>query len=86
MVERVIKVTNETGLHARPATMLVKECTKYKSDIKLQLGDKLAEGKSILGLMSLGLTHNDEFVIRAHGEDELMAIENIEKFFSELED
>lgn len=70
MQEREVTIVPEEGLHARPAAEFVKEAKKYESDIKVIKGDKEANAKSSLSLMSLGAAKDDELTIRAEGEDE----------------
>jgi len=67
-------IISETGLHARPATLVVSCASKFKSDIKIQKNDKLINGKSILGLLSLGIVKGEEITILAEGEDEADAV------------
>ena len=86
MVERKITIENQTGLHARPASMLVKEANKFKSDITINKSDKTANAKSILSVLSLGVAKGDEITIKASGEDEndaISAIINLIETFKE---
>lgn len=53
MAEKQFKVTADTGIHARPATLLVQTASKFDSDIQLQYKDKKVNLKSIMGVMSL---------------------------------
>ncbi|MDN6162212.1 MAG: phosphocarrier protein HPr [Atopostipes sp.] len=77
MVKENFKITAETGIHARPATMLVQTAGKYSSDINLEYDDKSVNLKSIMGVMSLGVGQGSEVTITAEGEDEEEAIEGI---------
>lgn len=70
-------ITAETGLHARPATMLVQTAGKYSSDITLEYNGKSVNLKSIMGVMSLGVGQGAEITITAEGDDETEAIEGI---------
>ena len=69
---KVIEMTivDPAGLHARPASLLVKEANKYQSEIDLEVADKKTTLKSILGIMSLGVKVNTPFKITIEGEDE----------------
>ncbi|WP_188207464.1 HPr family phosphocarrier protein [Alkalibacillus aidingensis] len=69
-----VTITNETGLHARPAQQLVQEANKYSSDIKIVTGDKETEAKSILGIMTLGIEKGRTIGIKADGPDEEEAV------------
>jgi len=73
-MEKSFKITDETGLHARPATVLVNTASKYVSDISLIHGDKKVNLKSIMGVMSLGVQQGAEITISAEGDDAEAAI------------
>ena len=68
---------NKEGLHARPAGALAKTAAEFKSKIELQFNQKKVNAKSSLSLMTLGLTHNSEFIIFADGEDAEMAVKKL---------
>lgn len=74
MIQAAIIVKNETGLHARPATLVVSCASKFNSDIKIHKSGKSINGKSILGLLSLGIMQNDEIILTADGADEEEAL------------
>lgn len=69
MVEKTFKVTNDTGIHARPATALVNAAGKYNSEITLDYKGKSVNLKSIMGVMSLGIPQGAEITIKAEGND-----------------
>jgi phosphocarrier protein len=75
-----MKVIDPAGLHARPASLLVREASKFKASVDLEAGDKKATLKSILGVMSLGVKSNTDIKIYIEGEDETAAEETISKF------
>ena len=66
---------NKEGLHARPAGVLAKTAAGFKSKIELHFNQKKVNAKSSLSLMTLGLTHNSEFIIVADGDDSEFAIQ-----------
>ena len=70
MKRKSFKITNENGIHARPATTLVNEAMKYKSDISLQALRKTVDFKSIMGVMSLGIYTGVTIDVVANGVDE----------------
>lgn len=74
--EKVI-IKNETGLHARPASELVKLANKFKCNINIELNGKNANAKSILAIMSLGVRANAEIEVQCDGEDEENAMNEI---------
>ncbi|MBT2756207.1 phosphocarrier protein HPr [Mesobacillus foraminis] len=78
MVEKNFKVVAETGIHARPATLLVQAASKFDSEVQLQYKDKKVNLKSIMGVMSLGIGQGAEIAIIAEGSDEADALKTIE--------
>lgn len=79
MVEKHFKVTAETGIHARPATILVQVASKFNSDIHLEYKEKKVNLKSIMGVLSLGIGQGAEFKISAEGNDEQNALKTLEE-------
>ncbi|OLF67381.1 phosphocarrier protein HPr [Levilactobacillus brevis] len=74
MEKREFYVTAETGIHARPATLLVQAASKFNSEVSLQYQDKSVNLKSIMGVMSLGVGQNAEITITTDGDDEADAM------------
>ena len=74
MEKRDFNITAETGIHARPATILVQTASKFASDITLTYNCKSVNLKSIMGVMSLGVGQNADVTISADGDDEAEAI------------
>ncbi|MFD1777699.1 phosphocarrier protein HPr [Fredinandcohnia salidurans] len=77
MAEKTFKITSESGIHARPATVLVQAASKYNSDIQLEYNGKSVNLKSIMGVMSLGIGQGAEVKIVAEGSDEAEVIANL---------
>lgn len=77
MIKEKVTIKNETGLHARPASELVKLASKFKSNINIVSGEKNANAKSILAIMSLGVKVNTEIEVQCDGEDEEIALKQI---------
>ncbi len=71
------------GLHARPATALVKLAKTYKSAISLKKGEKEVRLNSLLNLLSLALKGGEIVSIVIEGEDEMAAATAIDRFFKE---
>lgn len=84
MVKQEVTIVNESGLHARPATMLIRKASKYKSNITIIKGSAQVSAKSILGLFSLGVCKGETIIIQAEGEDEQLAVDELVKYISEL--
>ncbi|MGV3463879.1 MAG: phosphocarrier protein HPr [Heyndrickxia sp.] len=78
MVEKQFKVVDETGIHARPATLLVQTASKFDSEIQLGYNGKQVNLKSIMGVMSLGIGKDAQISINATGSDEQDALNALE--------
>ncbi len=74
-------ITDEVGIHARPAGILVKEAKKYASKITVSVGAKSADATKLMALMSMGVKQGDEVTVSVEGDDEDSAAAEIEKFF-----
>ena len=74
-------IQNETGLHARPAAVLMRLAKKFQSQIQLEKNGRSCNAKSIMGILSMGVGKEDELVIPADGTDEIQAIEAIKELF-----
>ncbi len=72
-------INSENGIHARPAGVLVKAGSQFKSDIILYKGEKHANAKSLFSVMGLGVKDGERIDIEISGEDEDSASENIEE-------
>lgn len=83
MVERKVEVINKLGLHVRPAAMLVQKASKFRSEIRLQKDDLEVNAKSILSVMALAAQMGSFVIIKAEGEDEAFAVEELAKLFEE---
>lgn len=77
MEKRDFHVVAETGIHARPATLLVQAASKFASDINLEYKGKSVNLKSIMGVMSLGVGQGADVTISCEGDDEKEAMEAI---------
>lgn len=79
MAEKTYKIIEETGIHARPATLIVREAGKFNSNIELEYNGKTVNLKSIMGIMSLGIGKNAVIKIKANGTDENEAMNAIDE-------
>lgn len=79
MIERQFKVIEQTGIHARPATVLVQAAGKFDSSIQLEYNEKRVNLKSIMGVMSLGIGQGAEIKIIVEGTDEKEALQSLEE-------
>lgn len=72
-----------SGLHARPANLLIKKASQFKSVIKIIKDDKEADGKRLLSVLTLGVRQGESITISADGEDEKEAIEALQKMIAD---
>ena len=86
MIAKEVSVKNSSGLHARPATLLVKKASSFKSDVSIEYNGKKANVKSLIGVLSLAVTKDAVIKVVASGDDEALAIEEIVKLVENLED
>lgn len=80
MYKKEVKIINEEGLHARPASLFVKIANKYKSEIKIACKGNSGFAKSILNIMALGAHKDSVLEITAEGMDEMEAVEALVEF------
>jgi len=78
-----ILIPNRTGLHARPAAGLAKATKSFQSEVKLQLGDRVANARSILSIMNLEASHGDKVIIVAKGPDAREAVAKLSRLRAE---
>ena len=77
MVEQSFLITEQTGIHARPATQLVNKASQFNSELTLTYDGKSVNLKSIMGVMSLGVGKGATITITAEGHDEQEALSNL---------
>ena len=77
MITKDITIQNNEGLHARSATYFIQKANTYKSSIKIKSGNKTANAKSLMCVLSLGVSKGDTIVIEADGVDETEAVNGI---------
>jgi phosphocarrier protein HPr len=78
MPERVVKIVNKLGIHARPAAEIVKTASRFGSDITIVREDLEVNGKSIMGVMMLAAECGSTIDIRAEGADATDALDALE--------
>ena len=76
-------ITDELGIHARPAGMLVKEASKFTSKVMIASPKKEVDAKRIMGVMSMGVKKGDTVKLTIEGEDEDAAASALEKFLAD---
>ena len=83
-MERVSFVYNKDTYNAYDAQRIVFEAGKYKSEINISNGNKRANAKSIIGLVSMKFVPGDEYTVCAEGADGKAAASGVAKFIAEL--
>lgn len=76
-------ITDEVGIHARPAGALVKAVKEFECTITVEKAGKAVEATKLMGLMALGVKTGDTVVVAAEGPGEDTAIESMKTFFAE---
>lgn len=77
MYELEIVLMNELGLHARPASIVAKQASKFNSHITLFKDGKEYNAKSIINILSMEASKGDRLKIVANGDDESKAVEEL---------
>lgn len=70
MFSKEVTVLNQVGLHARPATFFIQKANEFKSGIWVVKDERKVNAKSLLGVLSLGITRGTEITLVADGADE----------------
>ncbi|MBW3596755.1 MAG: HPr family phosphocarrier protein [Planctomycetes bacterium] len=71
---RVVTVVNTQGLHARPADLFARQASRFQSRIEIVKGNECVDGKSVLGILTLGAQQGVELTLKAVGDDAEEAI------------
>lgn len=79
MYSKEVIVRNKTGIHARPATMFVKMASRFRSDVSIEKDGKQANCKSLINILSMGITKDCKIKISADGFDEEKAVSELVK-------
>ena len=82
MITKKVQLQLQNGLEARPLAVLVQIASQYNSSIYVECDDRKVNAKSIMGMMTLGLTAGEEVVVSANGDDEQTAMDDIVKYLS----
>lgn len=80
MTKKTVTIEISSGLEARPIAMLVQVASQFESSIYVECGNKRVNAKSIMGMMTLGLSAGEQVTVEANGADEETAVSDIEKY------
>ena len=86
MIKKTVELKNRTGLHARPASNLVKLATQFKCNVFIAKDGKKVTAKSILGLLTLSLNKGSVIDVIVDGEGQEEALEKIVNYIENLEE
>lgn len=81
MEEREVVIKNRAGIHARPAALIVQTANQFESQISFEKDNDRINGKSIMGIITLGAAYNTKLKVIAEGDDERNAVEAIVELF-----
>jgi phosphocarrier protein HPr len=84
-MEQVFTIQNPSGMHARPATNLVKQANTYPCEIKIVKGDEEVDAKNLISILGLGLKQGEQITVVTHGEKEEEALAAIAKIIQTVE-
>ena len=82
LIHKEVIVKNPQGLHARPAAMFVQIASKYNSLVMIQKDDQKVNGKSIMGILTLGAQRNCKVILEINGEDAQQAMAELENLLT----
>lgn len=77
MISKEVVVQNQVGLHARPATFFIQKANEFKSNIWIEKDERKVNAKSLLGVLSLGISKGTKITIITDGVDEENALNAI---------
>lgn len=81
MIEEVLTIENKLGIHARPASLLVQEATRFQSEIQLIKDGAAADAKSIMSIMMLAASKGTKISLNVNGPDEQDAFDAVATLF-----
>ncbi len=76
-------VNNQVGLHARPATFFIQKANEFKSSVWIEKEDRRVNAKSLLGVLSLGITKGTSVTLIADGADEKEAVDDLAELIAQ---
>ncbi len=80
MVSKTVTINLSGDAEARPVAVLVQRASQFDSKVFIRSADKQINAKSIMGMMSLGLSQGEEITVSAEGDDEVAAVDNLSEY------
>ena len=84
MLSKLIAIHNPIGLHARPATMLAAEASKYESSVRIHQGEYSADVKNSVKVLAMAINAGDTIDLVVSGSDEETAFERVNEVFDRI--
>ena len=81
MTSKEIIVTRDGGLKEQDAALFIRNANEYQSQIRIRLGEKSVNAKSLLGVLSMGVRHGAVLTVTAEGPDEEDAVNAMRRYF-----
>ncbi len=78
-LSKTFTILNEVGLHARPASMIVKLLLRFESEVFIEKDGKKVNGKSIMGILMLAAAKGSQIRVEADGSDAREALDAVEQ-------
>lgn len=85
-VSREITISNELGMHARPAAEFARKAGSFRSDIKVIIGGNAFSATSVIDILRANLERGATATLEAHGTDAAEAVEALARLLGELRD
>ena len=82
-IEKEVLIQNSQGLHARPAALFVQTAAKFDSTVRINKDGELIDGKSIMGILSLGAESGAKLTLIVEGDDAREAFVELEKILTQ---
>jgi len=82
MISKEVVIKNQSGLDSKQAAMFIQKASNFKAGIWIEKGERKANAKSLLGMLSLGISSGTKIVLIADGEDEQSAISDLERYLT----
>ena len=73
--QRKLVITLRQGLHARPAALLARRAKSFDARISLAAHGRIADARSVVAIMALGVRHGDQVILRAEGNEAAQALD-----------
>ena len=80
-ISKRLQIKNRLGLHARAAALLVQTVSRFSSEVKISKDGQVVDGRSIIGLLTLGAAKGSRVRVEARGNDAKESLQAIEELF-----